>query len=127
MDEHALVEALAICFEQKEDEKLARFIGQVASQFQSESDALNELVGIGAYAVAYYNDAIFIKVVDALYDCYASIDESKADRSARHLKVAVACYELGAQLVRLKRWDLIAPFAQHGSLRRIRTRFTPPG
>lgn len=115
MDEHALVEALAICFEQKEDEKLARFIGQVASQFQSESDALNELVGIGAYAVAYYNDAIFIKVVDALYDCYASIDESKADRSTRHLKVAVACYELGAQLVRLKRWDLIAPFVNRQS------------
>lgn len=115
MDEHALAEALAVCFEQREDGKLARFIGQVASEFQGEADALDALVGVGAYAIAYCDDAIFGKVVDTLYDCYAAIDESRADRSIRRLKVAVACYELGAQLVRLKRWDLIAPFVNRQS------------
>ena len=29
--------------------------------------------------------------------------------------MAVACYELGAQLVRMKRWDLIAPFVNRQS------------
>ena len=116
MGEHALTEALTTCFEQGENEKLIRFVGQVVSEFQSEADILNTLVGIGAHAIAYDNDAVFGKVVDALYDCYTAINEAKADSPTRHLKVAVACYELGAQLVRLKRWDLIAPFVNRQSL-----------
>ena len=115
MDEEALVHSLEACFEQKENEKLSRFIFQVAAEFHDGADAINSLAGIGAYALSYCNDAIFEKAADALYDCYAAIDDSKADSASKSLAVAVACYELGAQLVRMKRWDLIAPFVNRQS------------
>lgn len=115
MDEEALVHSLEACFEQKENEKLSRFIFQVAAEFQDDADAINSLAGIGAYALSYCNDSIFEKAAGALYDCYAAIDDSKADSASKSLAVAVACYELGAQLVRMKRWDLIAPFVNRQS------------
>ena len=115
MEEEALSAALASCFEQQETEKLTRFIGQCGARFQEDADAANVLTGVGSYAIAYSNDDMFEKTVDALYECYASIDQRKPDYATKHLAIVVGAYELGALLVRNKRWDLIAEFVNRQS------------
>lgn len=115
VDEDALSTSLASCFEQGENEKLTRFVGQCAAEFQADAEAVNVLVGIGAYAIAYSNDKIFEKAVDSLYDCYSSINQAKPGYEVKNLAIVVGTYELGALLVKHKRWDLIAPFVNRQS------------
>lgn len=115
MDEEALGDALVACFEQKENEKLIRFVNQCAAEFLDGDGSLDTLVSVGTHAVSYSNDDIFGKVADALYDCYLTIANGEPGHAAKSLELAVAAYEIGAQLVGSKRWELIAPFVNRQS------------
>ena len=114
MSGNALKSALISCNESGESEKVIRFINQLSSNFGTDGETLDKLVGVASLAISYENDSVFQAASDSLYDYYLSLDQFK-DNAAQKLNIILAAYEMGAALVLAKRWDLISPFVNRNS------------
>ncbi|OFK23663.1 helix-turn-helix domain-containing protein [Olsenella sp. HMSC062G07] len=115
MGEDALSSALAACFDQMETPKLLNFIDQLSAEFNRSDSASVPLTAIASAAVSYHNDEVYGHAASALYDRYISVDPYSQSTEKTKTALLISCYEIGAAIVRARRWDLVSPLVNRES------------
>ena len=118
MDDEALGNALRACCEQEDAGRLKRFINCLGMELETNPDTNNiveTLAIIACHAIAFSIDEVTLAAIDTLYNWYMAMERFGPNDGKRKLALANACYEIGANLVLAKKWNLIESLANRQS------------